>query len=163
MSLFSLLSRSLLVSVVLALSACASADRADAQSAATAPLNDLNLIQDEIPVVLLEARSKPYLIPADSRCYALAAEIVQLDQALGADIDVVEEESDTSVVKRGSRKAKRVALGALRSTTEGVVPFRSWVRKLTGAERYSKKAAEAIAAGMVRRGFLKGVSVSKGC
>jgi hypothetical protein len=44
-----------------------------------------------------------------------------------------------------------------------VVPYRGWVRKLTGAERYSKEVAAAIAAGTVRRAFLKGVVVTRGC
>jgi len=44
-----------------------------------------------------------------------------------------------------------------------VIPFRGWIRKLTGAERYSKRVAAAITAGAVRRAFLKGVRVMKNC
>jgi hypothetical protein len=43
------------------------------------------------------------------------------------------------------------------------VPFRGWVRKLSGAERYSKEVAAAIAAGTVRRAYLKGLGEAKGC
>jgi len=51
----------------------------------------------------------------------------------------------------------------LRSTTEGLVPFRGWVRKLSGAERYSKQVQAAIAAGAARRAFLKGLMAAKAC
>jgi hypothetical protein len=44
-----------------------------------------------------------------------------------------------------------------------VVPFRSWVRKLSGAERYSRDVSAAIAAGIVRRSYLKGVGQVRGC
>jgi hypothetical protein len=37
------------------------------------------------------------------------------------------------------------------------------VRQLSGAERYSKKVAAAIAAGAVRRGFLRGLIAARGC
>jgi hypothetical protein len=37
------------------------------------------------------------------------------------------------------------------------------VRKLDGAERHSKEVAAAIAAGSVRRAFLKGVGQALGC
>ena len=55
------------------------------------------------------------------------------------------------------------AVGALRGAAEGVVPFRGWVRKLSGAERYSKDVAAAIAAGTIRRAFLKGLGQAAGC
>jgi hypothetical protein len=37
------------------------------------------------------------------------------------------------------------------------------VRKLSGAERYSKQVAAAIAAGTVRRAFLKGMAQASAC
>ncbi|MGZ5182034.1 MAG: hypothetical protein ACXWC2_16235, partial [Ramlibacter sp.] len=53
--------------------------------------------------------------------------------------------------------------GAVQRTAEGLIPFRGWVRKLSGAERYSKKVAASITAGSVRRGFLKGFAASEHC
>jgi hypothetical protein len=41
--------------------------------------------------------------------------------------------------------------------------FRGWVRKLSGAERYSKQVAAAIAAGSIRRAFLKGLGQAAAC
>jgi hypothetical protein len=37
------------------------------------------------------------------------------------------------------------------------------VRKLSGAERYSREVAAAIAAGTIRRAFLKGMRQAAGC
>ena len=54
-------------------------------------------------------------------------------------------------------------IGAVRNTTEGVIPFRGWVRKLTGAERYSRKVSAAIAAGAIRRAYLTGLGQAAGC
>jgi hypothetical protein len=72
-------------------------------------------------------------------------------------------ESNPGLIELGFDEAKSAAVGAVRSTAEGLIPFRSWVRKLTGAERYTKRVATAIATGTVRRAFLKGVRLSKGC
>ena len=55
------------------------------------------------------------------------------------------------------------AVGALQRTAEGVIPFRGWIRKLSGAERHSRQVAAAITAGGVRRAFLKGVRASRSC
>lgn len=44
-----------------------------------------------------------------------------------------------------------------------MIPFRGWVRKLTGAERYSRKVSAAIAAGAIRRAYLKGLGQAAGC
>jgi hypothetical protein len=43
------------------------------------------------------------------------------------------------------------------------VPFRSWVRQLSGAKQNEKRVKEAIYAGSVRRAFLKGIGGHRGC
>ena len=42
---------------------------------------------------------------------------------------------DSGLIERGSDAVENSAIGALQSTAEGIIPFRGWVRKLTGAER----------------------------
>lgn len=37
------------------------------------------------------------------------------------------------------------------------------MRKLTGAERYAKEVSAAIAAGTIRRAYLKGIGQAAGC
>ena len=58
---------------------------------------------------------------------------------------------------------ERGANDDMRSAAEGVIPFRGWVRKLSGAERYSRDVAAAIAAGTIRRAYLKGIAQAGGC
>ena len=128
-----------------------------------APLVDLNLVRAPVAPVLAAARQAPYATPADLSCPALAAEIELLDAALGADLDTASTADNPSLVERGTSEATDAMVGALRNTTEGVIPFRGWVRKLTGAERHSKEMSAAIAAGTVRRAYLKGLAEGSGC
>jgi len=96
-------------------------------------------------------------------CTALAVEVRALDEVLGPDLDAPASASNPGLIERGSTAVGNAAVGAVRGAAEVVVPYRGWVRKLTGAERYSKEVAAAIAAGTVRRAFLKGVVVTRGC
>jgi hypothetical protein len=142
------------------LAACASttADKTSSAvgQAATTPLSDLNIVRADIPPVLTAAQKSPYATPADRSCGALGAEVQALDAALGADLDTPSTDANPSLIERSANDA-------LRRTAEGVIPFRGWVRKLSGAERYSREVAAAIAAGTIRRAYLKGVGVAAGC
>jgi hypothetical protein len=119
----------------------------------------LNLVSAPIPETLSRAQQAPYGMPSDSSCAGLAKDIRALDGDLGPDLDVPASESNPGLVERGGS----AVAGAVQKTAEGIVPFRGWVRKLSGAERYSRKVAAAIAAGTVRRAYLKGMSQAKGC
>lgn len=151
--------------MALALAGCGSDPKKNdsAVQAATTPLSDLNLVHAPIPPVLAQALRAPYAGPAERSCAALAGDVQALDGALGADLDTPPPAGDPGLVARGSNAAGDAAVGALRGAAEGVVPFRGWVRKLSGAERYSREVAAAIAAGTVRRAYLKGVGQSLGC
>lgn len=129
--------------------------------AITAPLSDLNLVQTAIPPVLLSAQNGPYAPLPDAGCANIAAAVLALDAALGPDVDAPGHES--SLTEKGASAVENAGISALRSTTEGIVPFRGWIRKLSGAERYAEKVASAIGAGVVRRAYLKGVGQSKHC
>jgi len=131
--------------------------------ALVAPLADLNLIRDPIPAILQAAQKAPYALPADRTCAAIGAEIEALDAVLGTDLDVPDSAANASLAERGSQAATDAVIGAVRSTTEGVIPFRGWVRKLTGAERYAREVSAAIAAGTIRRAYLKGIGDAAGC
>jgi hypothetical protein len=151
------------LTLILTLAACAGADTSRVTDAAGAPLNDLNLVKAPIPAVLANAQKHPYGAPVGTSCDALANEVRSLDEVLGADLDAAPSASNPGLIERGGTAVGDAAVGALRSTAEGLVPYRGWVRKLSGAERYSKEVAAAIAAGTVRRAFLKGVRAEKGC
>lgn len=149
--------------LVLMLSACATKTQSRVTSAATTPLSDLNIVREDIPEVLEYARHHPYQAPADKACSSITGEIAKLDEVLGSDLDAPDSGEGPSLMDRGTDAAENSAIGALQRTAEGLIPFRSWVRKLSGAERYSRKVSSAIAAGSIRRAFLKGVATSHGC
>lgn len=136
---------------------------------ATQPLSDLNLMKTAIPPVLTRAQlGGAYTPPADSACAALQAELLALDAALGPDIDAAGTPgADPGYVVQAVGYVGQKALGTVTSTVntvvDGVIPFRSWVRKLSGAERHSKAVTAAIAAGTMRRPYLKGWARAQGC
>jgi len=146
-----------------ALTGCAAPPTQRITDAATSPLTDLNLRQVTVPPVLAEARQQVYAVPVIHDCIALATEIHALDEALGPDLDVAAPANDQSLIERGGVLAGNAALDAIKGAAEGLIPYRGWVRKLSGAERASKAVAAAISAGMVRRGFLKGLLQSQTC
>lgn len=133
------------------------------QDAATAPLADLNLVQQKIPSVLQGALKAPYSLPPQKTCPEITNEVRALDAALGADLDTPPTVSNPGLVERGGNAVGDAANDALRGAAESVIPFRGWIRKLDGAERHSKQVAAAIAAGAVRRAYLKGVGQELGC
>jgi hypothetical protein len=134
-----------------------------AEQVVTSPLADLNVVRAEIPPVLVAARAAPYADPADRSCAGIGAQVHALDAVLGADLDRPVTLDDPSLLHRGQNTARNEAWSALKSTAEGAVPFRGWVRKLSGAERYSSDVQASIEAGAVRRAYLKGLGKAAGC
>ncbi|MBY0235609.1 MAG: hypothetical protein K2W93_11565 [Burkholderiaceae bacterium] len=132
--------------------------------AVTAPLQDLNLIQAKIPPVLLAAQEAPFKLPADESCAGLAQEKAALDQALGPDLDSPERQKlQRDLMQMGGDAASDAAVGALRSASENLIPFRGWVRKLSGAEKHSVAVTASLVAGQSRRSFLRGLQLGKAC
>ncbi len=161
--LISAVHRSTPVLLAFVLVACTAQKQSGVVDAAATPLSDLNVVHAEIPAVLVEAQKEPYSPPPDRSCVSLQASVRALDQVLGPDLDAPASAGNPGLIERGSSAVGSAAVGALRRTTEAAVPYRGWVRKISGAERYSKQVAAAIAAGTVRRAFLKGLRVSKEC
>ncbi|HQT51876.1 MAG TPA: hypothetical protein PKX06_00100 [Phenylobacterium sp.] len=153
----------------LSLGAAQAADRGVMQEkdtfrdAAMAPLEDLNLKQKGIPDVLLRARADPYDMEGLSRCEPIAGEIGRLDAALGPDLDEAPPPDTRTRAEKVGGAIKDAGISELRSESRSLLPFRGWVRKLTGAARHDKKVQAAIRAGEVRRGYLKGVGMRMNC
>lgn len=150
------------IAVLLSLGACASHTATRMGSAATTPLSDLNIVRSDIPEILVKAQDQPYRMPLDTSCVALALEIRGLDEALGPDLDAPEPDHD-SLAERASTLAKDQAVRAVQRTAEDLIPMRGWVRKLSGAEGYSKRVSSCVAAGSARRAFLKGMAAAQNC
>jgi hypothetical protein len=151
------------LALTLVLGACAAPSVTPVTDAATTPLTDLNLVRAPIPPVLVDAQRRPYAVPQVTTCAALAADVKSLDEVLGPDLDAPATAANPGLIERGVTLAGNEAVSTVRGAAEGVVPYRKWVRKITGAERYSQDVAAAIAAGTVRRAYLKGQLVARGC
>jgi len=125
----------------------------DAKEVAKTPLRDLNIDARDIPEVLQAAARDPYASAGLAKCNALVREIAALDSVLGADYDIAEGDG-------GDRFSEgRIAQGIVGS----VIPFRGIVREVTGAADNDRAMRAAYTAGMVRRAFLKGLGMGRGC
>jgi len=140
------------------------AKQADVEGAVSAPLRDVNLLRTKIPPVLLAAMADAYEVPPGNArlgrtaaCAQIAALLAPLDDALGLDLDARRQENNLR------QKSRHAVLGAVADVTSESIPFRGWVRKLTGAERHDRLVEEAIVGGSVRRAYLKGVGEARGC
>ncbi|TAD82985.1 MAG: hypothetical protein EAY70_02855 [Sphingomonadales bacterium] len=125
----------------------------DAAEVAKTPLRDLNIDQRDIPAVLQTAANDPYARAGLGRCDALVKQIAALDMVLGADYDIAEDDG-----------AQRLSEGRLGQSVVGsIIPFRGILREVTGAAENDRALQAAFTAGMVRRAFLKGWGLGRGC
>jgi hypothetical protein len=134
------------------------ANRESVRGAAEAPLRDVNLLRTKIPEVLLYAEADPYNRPPKGwKCQDLIAMVQTLNDALGDDLDAPSQQPGMK------DKGKSSVLGLAAGAASDMIPFRSWVRKLSGAERHDDLVQRAITAGAVRRAYLKGLGEARGC
>ena len=131
--------------------------------AVQAPLRDFNLMQDAIPAALQRAIVNPYDSHGLDTCESLLSAVGELDVVLGPDLDTPRESKRKDMYDKGASMAAQAALDAVKDTAEGVIPMKTGVRKLSGAARADVRAHRAIAAGMARRSFLKGLGVMHNC
>jgi hypothetical protein len=124
----------------------------DVIDVAKTPMTDLNLSRTEIPALLVEAQKRPYSDQGLDSCAKVAAAVAELDTVLGPDIDLPQSER------------ARFSKGRLAQWAVGTfIPFRSLIREFSGANRQQREIADAIQAGLARRGFLKGVGSTRNC
>lgn len=110
----------------------------------------------EVPPKLLAIQGDPYSLAGLGKCAAIIREVTELNDVLGADVN---EQVDKSREKKREETAGRVA-----GTVAGsVIPFGGLIGEVTGANSERRRYAFAVYAGTVRRGFLKGVGLQRGC
>ena len=131
--------------------------------AVTAPLVDLNVRRDQIPTVLLQAQANPYDRRNLNQCTTIGAEVARLDEALGPDRDEPARPDNPTLSERAQEALAEAALDAIRDAATDFIPYRSWVRQLTGAQARSKTVQDAVEAGRLRRAFLKGLGMRANC
>ena len=110
----------------------------------------------EVPAKLQAVAGAPYSLAGLGKCAAIIREIGELDAVLGPDVN---QQVDKSLAKKREETAGRVA----GSVAGSVIPLRGLIGEVTGANAERRRYAEAVYAGTVRRGFLKGVGLERGC
>lgn len=144
--------------------ACSSGRTADTRrgitDAAYTPLRDVNLMRQEIPIVLRDLQY-PYSTVTLNDCAAVSREIGNLDAVLGP--ESYQPGPDRNVWDRSGDFVEEQTIEAVQDTAADLIPFRSWVRRISGASRAEREALRAVANGQQRRTFLRGYGASLGC
>lgn len=152
------------VGCCLALAACSTGSTADTRrgvsGAASIPLRDVGLIRQEIPL-LLRNLQYPYSTAGLSDCGSVAREIGQFDGVLGP--ESYQPGPQRNVWDRSGDFVEEQTIEAAESTAQDLIPFRSWIRRISGASRAERDALRAVANGQQRRTFLRGYGASLGC
>ncbi|BDI61312.1 hypothetical protein [Qipengyuania nanhaisediminis] len=125
----------------------------DIEDIARTPLDTLNIDPDEIPPALVAAAEDPYASETLRTCNDIVGGIAAIDRVLGADFDIAEDD-----------EGRRISEGRIAQSIVGsFIPFRGIISELSGANARKAEVNAAITAGMVRRGFLKGLGQQRGC
>ncbi|MBU0555111.1 MAG: hypothetical protein KKD64_07490 [Alphaproteobacteria bacterium] len=118
------------------------------------PVRDVGIEKTRIPELLARAVEQPYA-PAGRGCRTVINQMAELNEVLGPDFDSNAEANED---KFGSLAA---AGGA--AIVNSLIPFRGIVREVSGAAGAERRLEAAINAGLARRGYLRGLAVSRGC
>jgi len=128
------------------LAACASNPKSESE------LNE-NRMGSDIPLVLQRAMVDGYALPTPNDCTGLLSDMQVLDEVLGEDID-----------SRGGEPVDEDFFASVMvSAVKGLIPYRSWLIRLSGEGKRERRGLAAIAAGSIRRAYLKGLGESWGC
>ncbi|MEE2879004.1 MAG: hypothetical protein VX593_08375 [Pseudomonadota bacterium] len=137
--------------------------RSGAKQAAMTPLRDLNLQREPIPVVLQDIKN-PYDIPEDISCEQIESQVAALNSVLGPDWDALpRNEADPTLSDYAADEASEEMLDIIADEAGAIIPYRSWVRRLSGAKAHQKKVKRAEQRGGHRRTYLKALGLMKGC
>lgn len=133
-----------------------------ASDAARQPLRDIGLMKKKIPYALSRI-ADPYAEPSGPGCVWITYELTQLSAALGAEVAVMPVASRASAGERGSRMARETMREMIASAGSRLLPGRSVIRTISGASNAEEMYEAAQQRGMVRRGYLKGLSEARNC
>ncbi|HLZ74498.1 hypothetical protein [Phenylobacterium sp.] len=113
----------------------------------------LGLTGADVPPLLATIKADPYKAPTAPACDTVPAEILAINDLIGADLDTPPEPEDN----------KKSLIAKSGDVARGLVPYGGVVRFVTGANKKDKELREAVLAGYARRGFLRGVEVNMKC
>lgn len=116
---------------------------------AAQPLRDLNLVRDGIPPQIEAIMNEPYSLKGLRGCADYRREIARITEVIGPDVD-------SSEARDAAGTSAEFMLGAAKSAVASLIPGRSIVRRVSGADAAQQRAQAATLAGTLRRAFLKG-------
>ncbi|MBO9525653.1 MAG: hypothetical protein J7517_05915 [Sphingobium yanoikuyae] len=122
---------------------------------ATQPARDVGIDKTETPPLLQKAVENPYAPPPSKSCKGLNASMGELNAVLGPDFTVGQAANED--------RTGKIAEGVGKSIVNSLIPFRGVVREISGAAPAERRLRAAIAAGLARRGYLRGMASAKGC
>lgn len=132
-------------------------------SAALSPLEDLGLRKRDIPALLAKLSTNPYYPPPKPyQCDDIKKEMADLDALLGSDggEPQVALSDNEQYAMAGAEMVQDAVVGFVKSQTN-IIPFKSFVRRLTGANKHEKLVNKAVQGGNLRRAYLRGLSVAE--
>ena len=131
----------------------------DERSVATiagSPLHDFGIKKTKVSPILVRAAEHPYAVDGLRDCKSIAAAVIELNLALGRDIDA-------ATTGNKPNEATELSMDAGQDTINSLIPGRFIIRRISGAANAQRKARAVVYAASIRRGFLKGLGAAKGC
>jgi len=119
------------------------------------PVRDVGINKREIPEVLLRSADDPYATNTVRTCAQISSAMRELNDVLGPDYE-------PGRATRANRVGRLAEAGG-KTVVNAFIPFRGLVREVSGAAPAERRYNAALDAGLVRRGFLRGLAVAKGC
>jgi hypothetical protein len=118
------------------------------------PVKDVGIAKTKIPELLAHAQAQPYASPGKG-CKGVVSAISELNGVLGPDFGTNSKENEN--------KFGKLAAAGGEAVVNTLIPFRGLVREVSGAAPAERRLDAAVNAGLARRGYLRGLAVSRGC
>lgn len=129
--------------------------------AAASPFRDIGLVRPEVPATL-QGLGYPYSSSGLTvGCDAVLYEIGKLDAILGA--ESFQPGVERGITSKGLDAIEGAVINAARDAAGDIIPYRGWVRRISGAAKAEKEASRAIIQGQTRRAYLRGYGAALGC
>jgi len=129
--------------------------------AAASPFRDIGLVRPEVPETL-QGLGYPYSAAGLTvGCEAVLYEIGKLDSILG--VESFQPGAERGISSKGLDAIEGAVINAARDSAGDIIPYRGWVRRISGAAKAEKEATRAIVQGQTRRAYLRGYGAALGC
>jgi hypothetical protein len=125
--------------------------------AAVRPLRDLNIVKPKVADDLAAIMAAPYDIKGLRTCRQLNGEVNRMTALVGPDVD------DPALANARGRTPVEQLFDSAESITGSLIPGQGIIRQITGANKAARVASAARLAGQLRRSYVRGVMLARGC